>query len=293
MHLPDVEFHDAITIADATSLMARFAPDARYLAGGTDLLVDLKTGRLKVGHVIAINRIDALHGITEDSTGLRIGALVTVEELASSPIVRERFQPLLDAAHELAAPQIRNMATVGGNITSAVPSADMPPILIVMNASVVLQSASAERVVPLASFFLGPRESIMATDEMLTEIRVPTPSPGSGAAYARFAHRRANSCAVAGAAAGLQLESDGTIREAQIALSAVAPTPCPVPAAGQILIGKAVDDGAFEAAARAASEAAAPITDVRGTADFRRQIVYTLTRRALERALKRTKGVAG
>ncbi|HUU46177.1 MAG TPA: xanthine dehydrogenase family protein subunit M [Acidobacteriota bacterium] len=289
MYLPDVEFHDATTVAEATELMARFAPDARYLAGGTDLLVDLKTGRDKVGHLIAIGRIDALRGVAADASGLRIGALVTAAELAASPVVRERFAPLLDAVRELAAPQIRNMATIGGNITSAVPSADMPPILIAMRASVALQSPTGERFIPLESYFLGPRVSIRAADEIVTALLVPQPPSGFGAAYARFAHRRANSCAVAGVAAGLQLNADGTIGDARVVLGAVAPTPLLAATVRAYLIGRSPDNESFGEAGRLAAAAAAPITDVRGTADFRREIVTVLTRRALAAASQRAK----
>ena len=132
MHIPNVELHQATTLDEASSLMARHAPDARLLAGGTDLLVDLKTGRVAVGHLVSLNRIDELRGISSTETGLRIGALTTITELTESTHVRENFAPLLDAATQMAARQIRNMATVGGNVSCAVPCADLPPILTAM-----------------------------------------------------------------------------------------------------------------------------------------------------------------
>ncbi|MCH8966877.1 MAG: FAD binding domain-containing protein, partial [Planctomycetes bacterium] len=149
MNVPDIEVHEATSLAEASSLMARYAPDARLLAGGTDLLVDLKAGRLSIGHCVSINRVDELRGLSADESGLRIGALTTPNQLAASPLLRGPLAAIRDATRDMAAPQVRNMATVGGNIASAIPSADLPPILIVMNASVILWSPGGERSVPL------------------------------------------------------------------------------------------------------------------------------------------------
>ena len=289
MHLTDVEFHDATTLDEAASLLTRYAPDARLLAGGTDLLVDLKTGRAKYRHVISVKGIEALRGITAGADGLRIGALVTPNELAAHPLVIEAYSPILDATSRLAAVQIRNMATVGGNIAGAIPSADLPPILMVMRASVVLWSPQGERTLPLESVFVGPRRTSFGPDEILTTICVPKPPHRFGAAFSRLAQRQANACAVAGVAAGLLLDGDDTIRDARIALSAVAPTPKLVPGITLLLAGRKADDAAFEEAAATASEAAVPITDVRGSAAFRSRIVAVLTGRALATAFRRAK----
>jgi carbon-monoxide dehydrogenase medium subunit len=269
--------------------LAQYAPEVHLLAGGTDLLVDLKTGRRSIKHVVSVNGIGDLRGISADEKGLRIGALVTPNELGESDLVGGPYAALTDATRELAAPQIRNMATIGGNIAGAIPSADMPPILIVMNASVTLWSSQGERAVPVASVFTGPRQTSIAPDEILTSIRIPAPPKGSGAAFARFAHRQANSCAVAGVAAGVQLGADGNIGDARVAMSAVAPTPKVVDGITDALAGKAVADGAFDEAAALAGKAAIPITDIRGTADFRSQIVAVLTKRALTSACQRAR----
>lgn len=287
MYLTDIEFHDAKSLEEAGSLMARYAPDARLLAGGTDLLVDLKTGRARYGHVIAMAAIPELRGITADGNGLRIGALATPNELAAHPAVKERFAPILDATSKLAAHQIRNMATVGGNIAGAIPSADLPPILIVMGASIAIWSPRGERTVPVESVFTGPRQTSLAPDDILTAILVPYPPARSGAAFVRFAQRRANACAIAGAAASIRLADDGTIADARVALSAVAPTPLLVPGITELLTGQPANSDAFDRAAKTAAQAAVPISDVRGTAGFRSQIVAVLTRRALETATHR------
>ena len=289
MYLTDIEFHDATTLEEAASLMTRYAPDARFLAGGTDLLVDLKTGRAKYRHVISVKGIEALRGIENDADGLRIGALVTPNELAAHPLVIKLYSPILDATSKLAAVQIRNMATVGGNIAGAIPSADLPPILMVMGASVELWSPKGERALPVESVFVGPRQTSLGPDEILMAICVPKPPPRSGAAFSRFAQRQANACAVAGVAAGLLLNDDDTIQDARIALSAVAPTPRLVPGISRLLAGRRASDATFAQAAAAASEAAAPITDVRGSAAFRSRIVTVLAGRALATAFRRAK----
>ncbi|MGB2985468.1 MAG: xanthine dehydrogenase family protein subunit M [Phycisphaerae bacterium] len=288
MYVPDIELHQPTALKEAVVMMGRYAPDARLLAGGTDLLVDLKTGRVRVGHLVSINRIDALRGVSGIGGSLRIGALTTVTELGASPLVREQFPAVLDATSQMAAPQIRNVATVGGNIASAVPCADLPPILTVMNASVVLWSAKGQRNVPLDAFFVGPRETIRRDDEVLTAVLVPKPPPGFGAAYARFALRDGNAIAVAAVAASLWLTDHNTVRDARIVLGAVAPIPMLVGSARSMLIGQAPDEEVFRQAATAAMEASEPISDVRGSADFRRELVGVLTRRALATACHRT-----
>lgn len=289
MYIPDVELHETTTLQEAAHVMARHGPDARLLAGGTDLLVDLKTGRVSVGHLVSIRQIAALGGVSQAADGLRVGALTTITQLSRSPIVGQRFSPLLDATRQMAVPQIRNVATVGGNIASAVPCADLPPILTAMDASVVLWSAKGERDVPLDAFFVGPRQTVLGDGGVLTAVLVPQLVPGFGAAYARFALRDGNAIAVAAIAAGLLLDSNDTVRRARIVLGAVAPVPMLVESAGARLVGQPPDQDAFRAAANEAMEAAEPISDVRGSADFRRELVGVLTRRALTSACCRAK----
>jgi CO/xanthine dehydrogenase FAD-binding subunit len=289
VHVPDIEIHEATTLDEATTLMSQYAPDARLLAGGTDLVVDLKTGRVCVRHVVSLRRIEALRGAIETEQGLRIGALTTVTQLSESPVVRERFAALLDATSRMAAAQVRNLATVGGNVASAVPCADLPPILTAMDASVVLWSPRGEREVPLDEFFTGPRETIRRDDEVLTTILVPRPPSGSGAAYARFGLRDGNTIAVAAVAAGVQLAQDDTLQRARIVLGAVAPIPKLAKEASAHLDGKCVKEDAFRRAADLAMQSAEPIADVRGSVEFRRDLVGVLTQRALMSAQRRAK----
>lgn len=287
MFVPDVELHNARSVAEASAHLDRFAPDVRALAGGTDLLVDLKMGRIRVGHVVSLRRLPELRGITPNQDGVRIGAFTSPNQLAESPLIREHFAALLDSIHQMAAPQVRNMATVGGNVASAVPSADLPPLLIAYRAAALLCSRSAERRIPLESFFLGPRRSVARPDEVLTALHLPLPPPGFGAAYARFSLREANACAVAAVAASLELARDRSIRAARVVLCAVGPVPKLVEDAGESLVGRFLDDDTLAAAATAAMAAAQPISDIRASADYRRELVGILTRRALVAARRR------
>jgi carbon-monoxide dehydrogenase medium subunit len=291
MYLPEFELHEAGSTEEAIELLTRHAPDAKLLAGGTDLLVDLRTGRVSTGHMISLNKISDLRGVAEKGKGLWIGALTTVTRLVGSSAAHERYPAILDAASKMASLQIRNLATVGGNIASGVPCADLPPILIVMNASVTLKSSEGERIVPLDTFFTGPRQTALTNHEVLTDIHVPRPPPTSGSAYTRFNLRDGNAVSVAGVAAGLWLNEDGTIRGSRIAMGAVAPIPKYVPSVSDLLDGETPSEEIFAAAANRTMEAAEPISDVRGSADFRRELVGVLTRRALDGALARAKGV--
>ncbi|MCH7926287.1 MAG: xanthine dehydrogenase family protein subunit M [Planctomycetes bacterium] len=290
MHLPNITLHDVDTLEQAADLATRLGPGSRFLAGGTDLLVDLKTGRVEATHLVSLNRIASLRKIEEDADGLRIGALTTITQLDREGVVRTHYEAICDATSQMAAPQIRNVATVGGNIMSAVPCADLPPILTAMNASVVVWSKSGERTIPLESFFVGVRATKLECGEVLTAVLVPEQPARFGAAYARFALREGNAIAVASVAAGLQMATDDTIRSARIVLGAVSPTPVLVESAGRLLAGRTANDESWEIAAREAIAASHPISDVRASAEFRREIVGIMAKRALRDALRRAQG---
>lgn len=311
MYMPDVEWHETATLDEATALLGRLGFSARVVAGGTDLLVDLKTGRAAYKHLVALPRMSELRELTSTPDGLRIGAATTITELIRSPAVRNSFAPLLDAATKMAAPPIRNAATLGGNIASAVPCADMPPVLMVMGAEVVLRSASGERRLALRDFFRGPRLTALRGGEILTGVLVPPMPPGFGVAYERFGLREGNAIAVAAVAAAVQLDHDDTMSDASMALGAVSPVPKMVEGIGDTLAGWAPGATVFTSAssqspepsrgleargsdffadvARMASEAAEPISDVRGSAEFRRHLVGVLARRALAKACRRAR----
>jgi aerobic carbon-monoxide dehydrogenase medium subunit len=288
--LSDIAFHEASTLEQAAELMARCGAHARFLAGGTSLVVDLKTDRYRTEHVISISRISSLSGITAAENGVRIGALTKLNEVATSDLIREKCLVISEAAQEMASPQIRNLGTVGGNIVGAVPCADLPPVMAVTYSTLNLWSPSGVRNLPIENFFVGPRQTLRRDDEILTEVIVPQAPARFGAAYARFGLREANSVAVAAVAASLLLKADGTVDKARICLSAVAGKPTLVADAQSALAGKTLDASGLDRAAEAAMASAQPISDVRGSANYRRELIGTLTRRALLMAEKRAAG---
>lgn len=290
MILSDIEFHEASTLEQAAELMTRCGTHARFLAGGTSLVVDLKTDRYHADHLISLNRIVSLRGISSADNGVRIGALTTLNEVATSDLIRNKYPIIREAAQEMASPQIRNLGTVGGNIVGAVPCADLPPVMAVTYCTINLWSPSGVRNMPIEAFFVSPRQTVRRDDEILTEVIIPQPPARFGAAYARFGLREANSVAVAAVAASLILNVDGSVDRARICLSAVAGTPMMVADAQSMLSGKVLDKSGLDRAADAAMATAQPISDLRGSANYRRELIGILTRRALLTAQKRAAG---
>lgn len=290
MYLPSVEFHRTRSLCEASELLKRYGSRGRVLAGGTDLLVDLKAKRVSTEHLISISHIAELQSITHENGSLRIGALTTITRLDESQLVRDLFPSILDATRAMAVRQVRNLATIGGNIASAVPCADLPPILTALNGSVVLWSNSGERIVPLDQFFVGARQTVMRETEILSGVIVPCGGNNFGAAYARFGLREGNAIAVAAVAAALKLSTNGTIDTASIILGAVSPVPKVANEASNQLRGENPSDTLFAKAAEQAVAAADPISDIRGSAAFRRELVAVLTQRALSAALQRAGG---
>jgi len=290
MHIPTLELHAAASFEDATALLSKYSPDIRILAGGTDVLTDLKSNVTGVGHLVTLGQIDSMRRISEEVDGLRIGALTTISEIVDSPLIGGAYEVLREAASQMATFQIRNTATIGGNLASANPCADLPPALMVLNAAAVVISADGQRNVPLNELITGPRETKLESNEVLAAVLVPRPPARFGAAYARFGLRNGNSIAVASVAASLVLNDDGTVQQARIALGAVAPVPTMVEGANLWLEGRKLNGDASAEAARAAMQAAEPISDIRGSAEYRRELVGVLTKRALKAAEKRAKG---
>jgi len=285
------EYCAPASLAEAISLLDRYGESARVIAGGTDLLTALKERWERPAHVIGLGAIpDFAYIICDDAMGLRIGAGTTVRTVETSAVVRSRYPAIACAASTLASIQIRNLATVAGNICRASPSADMPPVLIAHDARVRLVGPAGERIVSLAEFFTGPGRTVRRTNELLTEIQVPTPRPHAGAAYIKHSPRRAMDLAVVGVAAALALE-DGICRGVRIALGAVAPTPRLAVRAGAVLEGWEATAERLEEAGRVAASECGPISDVRGSADYRREMIRVNTRRALRQALDAARDV--
>ncbi len=295
MEICDFAFHRPTSLAEATELGLRFGPNARFLAGGTELLPDLKQHKDETQHLIDLRSLDSLRSIRIEGEKLRIGATATLSEIEESPQVLETFPALAEAIRTMAAVQIRNRGTIGGNFCGGVPSADTPPICIAAGAEVRIVDPKGERSLPAESFFLGPRRVALEPGELLAEIRIPVPPEGSGASYQRFALRKATALAVVGVAARIDL-AGGKILYARLALGAVAPVPL-LASCAERLRGERPSEEIYAEVADAAAEEARPIADLRGTLEFRRDLVRVLTVRALRAAVSRAdrteEGVSG
>jgi len=291
MRAKEYDYHRPRDLAEACRLLAEL-PEAHVLAGGTDLLFDIDAGVRQAQHVVSVQELESLRQIEVDGGNLMIGAACTASEVQSSSLVHEIFPELAEIVFEFASPQVRNRATVAGNICSAVPCGDFPAILISLGASVQLESERGSRTVKLVDFFTGPRTTVRENDELLTRILVPEKKAGAGFAYLKFQRRAANSLAVASVGAYLAL-ADGICTEARIVLGAVAPIPLLARKASAALEGAAINDEAISRAAQIAREEAMPITDVRGSVDFRRDLVQVLAQRALQQASERIQQETG
>jgi carbon-monoxide dehydrogenase medium subunit len=264
--------------------------EVQLLAGGTDLLPQLKNGLIKPTTVVDLSGVAELRVLEGDAQrGFRVGAAVTARVLERDARIRAIYPALAESAALVGSIQIRNLATIGGNLCNAAPSADMAPPLVALEAEAVVASGGGRRRVPVASFFSGVRRTVLAPDELLVEFVIPAPGPRSGGAYLRHTPRRELDIAVVGVASQVTL-TDGVCAKARIALAAVAPTPVRATAAEQALAGQPLTPQAITRAADLAVEAARPISDQRGSAEFRRHLVRILTRRTLAQALARASG---
>jgi carbon-monoxide dehydrogenase medium subunit len=274
------------SVDEALKVLKDRGSDAKLLAGGTDLLPQLKNGLIKPACVIDLSGVERVRALQGDASGLRVGAAVSARALERHAAARATYTSLSESAALVGSVQVRNLATLGGNLCNAAPSADMVPPLLALEAEAVIVGPKGERRVPLATFFTGVRRTVLAPDELLLEIVVPAPGPRSGGNYLRHTPRRELDIAVVGVASQLTL-SNGVCSKARIALAAVAPTPVRATAAEQALEGKPVTPEAIERAAELAVGVAKPISDQRGSADYRLHLVRVLTGRTLRTALAR------
>jgi carbon-monoxide dehydrogenase medium subunit len=277
---PTCEYHRPVDIRDACRLLTELE-GAQPLAGGTDLLFDIETGLRQARHLISLQRIEELKLIRDETRHVSVGAGCTAREVQSSPLMLKFFPEVVKMAVVFASPQVRARATLAGNICSAVPCGDFPVILIALGAEIELRSARGTRVVGLDKFFAGPRQTVREQDELLTRILIPKKPPGSAAAYLKFRRRASNSLALASSAAYLGV-GDGVCRDARIVLGAVAPVPLLATRAGASLVGQPLTPDTIATAAELAQNEACPISDVRGSEQYRRELVYVLTQRVLK-----------
>ncbi len=289
MSLGRFHYHQPATTAEASALGVEYGRRSAYLAGGTELLVDLRSGRKEVCHVISLGDLAELKTISLTDDTLCIGALASLTEIAESEHVRNHLPALSDAVETMAGRQIRNLGTMGGNFCCGVPCSDTPPIACAADAEIVLTGPDGTRTVAADKFVLAPRVTVLNPSDILTEIRIPRQPADAGASFQRFALRRGAALAVASVAAWVRV-TDGKIAEARIYLGSVGPTPLAATKTNALLVGQAPSAELFEAAGTTAAKEAQPIGDLRGSAEYRRDVVDVLTARALTQACARAEG---
>jgi carbon-monoxide dehydrogenase medium subunit len=283
------DYHAPSTVSEAVALLRQYGEGAKVLSGGQSLLPMLKLRLGQASHLVDIGRIAGLEYLKEDGGVLRIGGRTRESELERSEIVRARYPILLDTARVIADPLVRNRATVGGNLAHGDPGNDHPATMLALGAQVVAVGPKGERVIPVEKFFLGLFQTALAPDEILTEIRIPTPPPRSGGAYVKL-ERKVGDYATAAAAAQVTLSASGTVERVGLALTNAGPTPIKATAAEARLRGKSPDAAAVAEAARLAAGAASPQADRRGSVEYKREMARVMAQRALQTALQRAGG---
>ena len=271
------------SLHEASGLLKESGPGARFLAGGTDLVIAMKEKGLVPNYIVDLKKIPGLTGIRENTDGsMTIGALTTMREIEISPFVTKKYPFLAQSAAEVGSIQIRNRATVGGNMANATPSADVAPALIALNATAKIVGLSGEKQVLLEEFFRGPGQTIMSPEEILTEITIPKTDPLLVGEYIKFSPREMMDLAYVGVAVAFVLEQkQKRASNVRIVLGAVAPTPIRAPKAEAILEGQNLTEDLAQKAGDQAATESRPISDVRSSAEYRRAMVGAMTKRAI------------
>ena len=284
------EFFEPETIEEASNLLTKYNGTAELLAGGTDLIIEMKARTATPEHVVSLEKISGLSGIEyNEENGLRIGALTKMRTLEQDPIIRERYTALAEGAGEVGGVQIRHLATIGGNISHGSPAADTAAPLLALGAQVKIASADGERTVPIETFFVGPGQTVLKTGEIVTAFECPARGANQGSQYIKQKIREVMDLAFVGVASSATA-NNGTVSDVKIGLAAVAPTPLRATDAEAIVNGNALTAELLEQAATAASAQSSPISDLRCSAEHRREMVGVLTRRTLQAAAERAQG---
>jgi carbon-monoxide dehydrogenase medium subunit len=273
-------------VEEAVRLLAADA-EAKVIAGGTDLLVQVRGGRSAPSAYVDIKRIPELSRIQIDSSGLRVGAAVPAVEIYGNETIRQLWPGLAEATDLIGSTQIQGRATWSGNLCNASPAADTVPALVAVGAEVRIAGPSGERTVPVEGFTTAPGRNVLQPGELVVEFIVPAPAPRSSDAYLRLIPRTEMDIAVVGAGVAISLAADGSVSSARVVLGAVAPTIVRVPDAEAALVGSRLEDSTLEQVATAAAAAANPIDDKRGTIEYRRQVAGVLAKRAAKIAFER------
>ena len=283
---PSFEYLRPKTIPEAIAFLQQYGDDAKILSGGQSLIPMMKLRLARPGYLVDINRIAGLSHVKEEGGFLKIGGLTREAELEASPVVRAKYPIIIDTAHVIADPQVRNLATVGGNLAHGDPANDHPATMVALGAQVVAMGPKGERVIPIENFFLSLFSTALAHDEILTEIRVPIQPPRSGGAYFKL-ERKVGDFATAAVAVQLTLDGNGTCEKVGIGLTNVGPTPVKARKAEDLLRGKKLDESTIAQAAQLAADESEPSADLRGPVEYKRSLVKELTKRALTRASER------
>jgi CO/xanthine dehydrogenase FAD-binding subunit len=284
-------YHAPRSLAEAVQILSREGEGGRVLAGGTDLLIQIKERGAVPRYVVSLRDVPEVRQVTYDATsGLRIGAGARLSEVAAHPVVQERYPILVQGASLVGSLQIQNLGTVVGNLCNAAPSADCAPPLVALGASVRIAGLERERAVPLEEFFSGPGRTVLAPEELVVEVLVPPPGARSGGAYERFTPRQEMDIAVVGVGSVVSLGEGDRCQEVRICLGAVAPTPERARDAERLLEGQELTPELVAEAGAAAAAQARPITDQRGSATYRTRLVEVLTRRTLMAAWQDARG---
>jgi carbon-monoxide dehydrogenase medium subunit len=285
------EYDAPTSLSDAIQLLAKHNGTARPLAGGTDLIDQIRVGRLKPDVLIDVKRIAELNVLAADAHGLRVGAAVPCFRIYRDPTVTKHYSALDDSCRIIGGIQIQSRASIGGNLCNSGPAADSTPSMIALEGICVIAGPQGTREVSVESFCTGPGENVLEPGELLVEIRFPPRPDRSGSHYRRMIPRNEMDIAVVGVGAAVVLDESGeNFVSARIALGAVAPTPLFAKAAGEVLAGQAVTDDKIARAAKAAQEIVAPITDMRGTKEYRVHVTGVLVQRVLRAAIGRARG---
>jgi aerobic carbon-monoxide dehydrogenase medium subunit len=281
------EYYRPGTLPEAVALLQQHGDAAKILSGGQSLIPMMKVRLARPEYLIDINQIADLHYIKEDAGYLRIGGLTREADLESSDLIRSRYPIIFDTASLIADPLVRNMATIGGNLAHGDPANDHPATMLALGAEIIAVGPRGQRSIPVKDFFLSVFTTALEHGDILTEIRIPIPPPGSGGAYFKL-ERKVGDFATVGVAAQVTLDAAGICQEAGIGLTNVGATPIKANRAEDFLRGKLLDESNIDQSAQLAAEAAQPSSDLRGPAEYKVAMVKELTRRALTRARKRT-----
>jgi carbon-monoxide dehydrogenase medium subunit len=279
------EYHAPSSLGEATALLAKLGDDAKVLSGGQSLIPLMKLRLAAPHHLVDINGLPGLAYVREDGGALRIGGLTREADLEESDVVKSRYPLLLDTCKVIADPIVRNLATVGGNLAHGDPANDHPATMLALGAEVVAVGTAGERKIPIGAFFTGPFSTALRPDEIVVEIRVPAPRPGSGGAYVKM-ERKVGDFATAAVAVQLTL-SGGVCQDIGIGLTNVGSVPIKAAKAEAALRGKRPDEAAIKQASQLAAEAADPAADLRGSVEYKKDLVRVLTGRALRKAIER------